>query len=290
MLKMSQLVLLITIAGLSACQNQSSASSILMAEKPPQITYTTSQLPDATVHLVTIPPGYKIVPVVSPQLNRIEEFAQQAQAKAVLNAGFFDPNNSQTTSYIIKDRQIIANPKTNQRLTGNPTLKSYLPQIFNRSEFRRYQCQHNPKSSIFYDIKLRDERVPNNCQLTDAIGAGPQLLPEYTAEKEAFIDPKNNRDALGTTQRNARTAIGIKPDSTVVWLMVAQNASGGGMTLAEVREFMQNQGVETALNLDGGSSSSLYFQNQSFYGKRDREGNPIKRSVKSVLVVYEKTE
>jgi exopolysaccharide biosynthesis protein len=39
------------------------------------------------------------------------------------------------------------------------------------------------------------------------------------------------------------------------------------------------------MNLDGGSSSSFYYEGKTFYGKVDNEGNPLRRPVLSVLLV-----
>jgi exopolysaccharide biosynthesis protein len=47
---------------------------------------------------------------------------------------------------------------------------------------------------------------------------------------------------------------------------------------------MKTLGVEKAMNLDGGSSSSLYYKGKTLYGKVDEKGNLVRRSVKSVLL------
>jgi exopolysaccharide biosynthesis protein len=39
------------------------------------------------------------------------------------------------------------------------------------------------------------------------------------------------------------------------------------------------------MNLDGGSSSSFYYKGKTFYGKVNENGNPIKRPVKSALLI-----
>jgi exopolysaccharide biosynthesis protein len=44
-------------------------------------------------------------------------------------------------------------------------------------------------------------------------------------------------------------------------------------------------GAVKALNLDGGTSSSLYYQGKAFYGKRDDSARVIPRSVKSALLL-----
>jgi exopolysaccharide biosynthesis protein len=55
--------------------------------------------------------------------------------------------------------------------------------------------------------------------------------------------------------------------------------------LDELASFMKGLGVRSALNLDGGTSSSLYAQDKAIYGKQDEMGQPIKRAVKSALLL-----
>jgi exopolysaccharide biosynthesis protein len=59
------------------------------------------------------------------------------------------------------------------------------------------------------------------------------------------------------------------------------------MSLQALADFMKTKDVEKAMNLDGGSSSSLYYQGKTFYGKVDEKGNQLRRLVKSVLLVQE---
>jgi exopolysaccharide biosynthesis protein len=69
-------------------------------------------------------------------------------------------------------------------------------------------------------------------------------------------------------------------------VMVTQTtAQPSGMTLDELAGFMKRLGVTSALNLDGGTSSSLYVRNKTIYGKRDEAGQSIKRAVKSALLL-----
>jgi exopolysaccharide biosynthesis protein len=124
--------------------------------------------------------------------------------------------------------------------------------------------------------------------LIDAIGAGPELLPKLDLVTEGFADIAHTRDALGSNELNARTAIGIKPDGAIVLVMVAEkpaDSSDSGMSLPTLADLMKTLGVEKAMNLDGGSSSSLYYKGKAFYAKVDASGNPVKRPVKSVLLV-----
>lgn len=261
-----------------------------VAKSPPKtIRYFQRTLPQGTAHILLIPANspFLVTPKLSAQLTTVEEFAQKHQAVVILNAGFFDPANQKSTSYVVLSGQTAADPKDNERLVNNPKLKPYLNQIVNRSEFRRYLCGQTTR----YDISLHNESAPPDCQLVDAVGAGPRLLPELTLVPEGFVDNTKGRDALGSNQLNARTAVGLSHDGNIILVMVAQKPSdpnNSGISLPRLANLMKTLGAKEALNLDGGSSSSIYYNGKTVYGKVDLQGNPIKRPVKSVLIVKEK--
>jgi exopolysaccharide biosynthesis protein len=238
--------------------------------------------------------NFEVTVAVSPNLRTVAEFATKNQAItqcrfaiAALNGGFFDAQNQKTTAYLTQNSQIVGNPQENERLTQNSKLKPYLSQIFNRSEFRRYQCGTVNR----YAIATHTAPIPEGCQLKDALGGGPRLLPTITATEEGFWAENQGkviRDAIALKQRNARTAIGIMPSGDLLWVMAAQKKELGqnsGLSLPELADFMRSQGIQDALNLDGGSSSGMYYQGKIFLGKLTAKGEPVVRSVKSVLVL-----
>jgi hypothetical protein len=258
---------------------------------PPR--YETISLPQATLHLVTIadPVAFPVEVALADELTLVKDLqvapncSAETCALAAINAGFFDPNNGLTTSYVVIDGTLVADPRDNERLINNPDLAQYMDQILNRSEFRRYNCEDGPR----YDITFHGTPSPEGCTLVDAVGAGPQLLPEHTSETEGFVDTTVSpvRDAIGSRSANARSAIGIKADGSIVLAMVAQkpDVSPAGMTLAELADALADQGVTQALNLDGGSSSTLLFEGTVHYGRLTTGGEPIQRPVKSILWV-----
>jgi hypothetical protein len=254
-----------------------------VAALPPQ--YEAISTPGYVAHTLTITPGFTVRPFLAQTTLTVEQVVAKTKAIAVMNAGFFDPINQKTTSTIAIDGQIVASPKDNERLVKNPKLVPYLSAILNRSEFRVYQCG----AQVEYGIEFRSAPIPRGCLLSQAVGGGPQLLPKNTSQQEGFTAYAKGdliRDAIGGTQPNARSAIGLKPDGSVVWVMVAQTAAKrSGMTLDELATFMKRIGVTSALNLDGGTSSSLYVQDKAIYGKRDEAGQPIKRAIKSALLL-----
>lgn len=257
-----------------------------------QVHYHTYERSPYTIHTVTVPhnSNYTVIPALEGELTPLADFATKHQAIAAINGGYFDPKNQQTTSYIIKESRIVADPRLNPRLIDNPDLKPYLGKILNRAEFRRYLCS----SQIRYDIQLHSAPILPNCTLKDVLGGGPGLLPTDTSTTEAFIAYQGGekiRDAIGSDRPNARSAIGINNEGDIILAMVAQHPDSpltSGISLPELRDFLASLGVTKAMNLDGGSSASLYYQGDTYYGKVDREGNVIKRPIKSVLLVQEK--
>ncbi len=254
----------------------------------PTIQYQSYTLANSTVYTVKIPieRHFLVLPAVSDTVETVTAIAQRQAAIAVLNGGFFDPDNQQSTAYVVVNGNVLADPQQNASLMQNPKLTPYLSKILNRTEFRQYQCSDRRQ----YAFALHNDAVPAGCEMVNALGGGPRLLPAMTAQQEGFVAEANGvvvRDALGSRRPNARTAIGITRDRSLLWVMVAQKpgASASGMTLQELAAFMQTLDVEQAMNLDGGSSSSLYYDGKTIYGKRDEAGEPIMRPVKSVLLV-----
>lgn len=271
----------------------SASSSTVMPSLEQEVQYKSHILPQGIVHTLLIPAQSRFVvtPALS-ELDTLESFAQKHRAIAALNGGFFDPKNHKSTSYVVLQGKLVADPRQNERLMNNSNLAPYLDKILNRTEFRRYLCGQ----TVRYDIAPHQEPSPAGCRLVDALGGGPGLLPEMTLVQEGFLDVSNGkviRDALGSSQPNARTAVGITHDGGVVWLMVAQKPEApttSGMSLQALADFMKTLGVEKAVNLDGGSSSSLYYKGKTFYGKVEKAGSLVKRPVKSVLLVQENLE
>ena len=272
---------------LGLCSNPSQLSP----QPPPPIPtmqYQKQELSQAIVHVLRIPnhSRYTLRLDVVDGLQTVTDFAQNTpKPVAVINGGYFDPANQLTTSYIRRGDKVLADPTQNSRLVDNPDLKAYLPKILNRSEFRQYQCG----AKVTYAITLFNQAIPPDCTLNYALGAGPQLLPQLTSQAEGFTDSVEGqviRDAIGSRQPNARSAIGITGKGDVIWVLVEQSSPKPGLSLPDLADFMRQQGAESALNLDGGSSSSLVYQDQVITGKR-LQGEPLLRPVKSVLMVLE---
>lgn len=283
------------LAGLSLCVSgcklwqHTSAILAVTSTVPPELDvslrYQKFTLDRSIVHLLVIPAQaqFQVVPALSAGVDQVEHLAQERGAIAAINSGYFDPINSKTTSTVIVNGQLVADPQQNERLTDNPNLSAYLPQISNRSEFRRYQC----KTEFRYAIVRRQTPTPTGCRLVDAVGGGPQLLPSITATAEGFWNADTGRDPIGVLTPNARTAIGIRANGDVLWVIATQipGEATSGLTLTELFSFFVRHDAVSALNLDGGSSTALYYQGETFYGGSNQPAAQMGRPVKSVLLL-----
>ena len=256
----------------------------LMAFNPPEdakIPYIRFLKPEKGIYMVKInnAPDYIIEPVVAEELTSAKEFFEyDKKSKVVINAGFFDPNNGETISYVVKNKEIIADPTTNIALMKNPELSPYLDKILNRGEFRVLSCENNVKK---YDITYHNEEIEKGCDLKHSIQAGPILDERMDLEKEFFIlkDENDNiiRDSIGANKKLARTAIGI--DGLDVYLFIVTDEKP--MTIEELSQFMKKKGMKKSLAFDGGSSTS--FENGQI--SVVSVGDGLGRKVKSFLIV-----
>lgn len=85
---------------------------------------------------------------------------------------------------------------------------------------------------------------------------------------------------------NPRTAIGIIDENHYVFVVAdGRTSDNEGLSLYELAEFMESLGVQTAYNLDGGGSSTMYFNGQ-IINKPTTNGNSIKeRSVSDIVYI-----
>ncbi len=266
-------------------------TSAVLAPPEKDIRYESRTIGQSLVHTLSVPASsrFSVTPAVSQESSLLESFAQKHQAVAAINGGFFDPANQKSTSIVVRQGQLVADPSQNERLMTNPQLAPYLKKILNRTEFRRYLCGQ----TVRYDIVLHADPPPTGCRLVDSLGGGPRLLPKLTSLQEGFVAFSNGeviRDPLRSSQPDARTAVGITRDGSLLLVAIAQKPdapTASGMSLPALAAFMKSLGVEKAMNLDGGSSSSFYYKGKTFYGKVNEEGNPVRRQVKSVLLIQE---
>ena len=238
------------------------------------------------LYVFHIPAAGKLVirPYISEKLVYNSDVFKKTGAELVVNAGYFDPQNQQTSSFVTIDGVEVLNPKNNKNLTRNKDISSHMRQVLNRTEFRVMDCKGKTK----YDIAAHNARVPFKCELVHSIQAGPLLYPDLRLEQEYFVSTegtKITRNSISAFEKCARTAIGLKDND--IYIIIATNKHP--LTLPELSDVCKDLCLDKAMNFDGGGSTSVDFkgtQNPEFKNLHivsDRDKNA--RKLKSFLII-----
>lgn len=128
-------------------------------------------------------------------------------------------------------------------------------------------------------VELKTE--PAWPKLKHAIGGGPRLVKN--GREHITARPEKFRSDVYAGAR-PRTAAGITKDGRLVLVAVegGRAGDGGGMTLQELASTMIKLGVEQAMNLDGGGSTTFVVEGRVI----NRPSDGCARSVSNALLVF----
>ncbi|MEE1946463.1 phosphodiester glycosidase family protein [Pedobacter sp. KR3-3] len=203
------------------------------------------------------------------ELKTTPTFGKANQAIAAINGTFFDVKNGGSVDFIKVNGQVI-----------NP----------NRLEKGNKRARHQQAAMVIANGKLSlkkwdgtanwEEKLTEN----DVMLSGPLL--RFNQIDESLDTAAFNR------LRHPRSAIGLKPDGTVLLLTVdGRHENSAGMSLFELTKVMKWLGCTSAINLDGGGSTTLWLADMPGNGivnfpsdnkKWDHEGE---RKVANVIML-----
>lgn len=133
------------------------------------------------------------------------------------------------------------------------------PTDFPQNSQGKYQVEVLPQLDKSTQAKKKWQMFDYIVGGTPLIIKNNKVISDYKAEKvrETFL-----------TQRHARTAVCVKPNGNWVFLVAEHipendipfSHSAQGLTLPELRDFLQQLPCKEAINLDGGGSSALVIQ------------------------------
>jgi hypothetical protein len=109
-------------------------------------------------------------------------------------------------------------------------------------------------------VQLESETLPTDfARYSQIMGAGPLLVQN----RQIVLDAKAEKFSDAFIQERAvRSVIGTNGEGTLMIATVHNRVGGVGPTLSETAQLMQQMGAIDALNLDGGSSTTLYLGGQ----------------------------
>lgn len=237
----------------------------VVAEIGKGLIYGTATVNGMKAHVLEIDMSggdWDVKPFVSDGRETTLRLAGLHECVAAVNAGYFNMSDGVSASFVTVDGKQVCDPRTNSALVGNPRLGPFLKEIFNRSEIRFCKSAKAPEK-VTAVILPHDAPDPEGLITLDAIQGGPVLLPEMDAEAQAFVRKEKDGkivDSIGTTSKAARTAIGIKGNGELVLVCVAggkKREFQAGLSLADMAGLMKRLGSVAALNLDGGTSTTM---------------------------------
>ncbi len=219
--------------------------------------------------------------IASEDLITNREAHQKSGAVLTVNAGFFDPKNSKTVSYVVTDRITSADPIFNTSLQSSPFFRRNMNKILNRTEFRVLQCGNKYQ----YDIVSHKAEVPFGCALITSAQGGPLILPELKMEEEGFIVKNAQgqviRESASVLHKTSRTIVGLKGTDECHILIFTDEKP---MTLPEVRDYCKKLGLDRVMAFDGGSSTSMNYKKE--IEVTSLKGDGAGRMLKSFMLVY----
>ena len=217
------------------------------------------------------------VPVGSPRhlafvcdstLTEVSAFAERASALAAINGSYFDMTLGNPVCYLRIDG--IQCGENTPAKTDSINRKYY--------QYATLALRNGrPVLSVPDSNRMSEDKMKEN----DVMTAGPMLLWKGK-------DVPQRTDRTFVTNRHNRTALGRRPDGSYI-LFVADGRvkeHAEGLTLFELQHVMRWLGCSSAINLDGGGSSTMYIKDSgvvnypSDNNQHDHEGErPVSNAI-----------
>ena len=189
---------------------------------------------------------------------KTSETAANNNAILAVNGDYYGAN---TTGYVIRNGVVYRDTVREDSSNGDLA-------IYKDGSFK----------IIYEDQVSADQLVKDG--VVNLLAFGPSLVENG----EIVVD--TNSEVGQSMSSNPRTAIGIIDENHYIIIVSdGRTSESEGFSLYQMAEIMKSYGVKTAYNLDGGGSSTLYFNGQVI-NKPTTNGNTIsERSVSDIVYI-----
>ena len=189
---------------------------------------------------------------------KTSETAANNNAILAVNGDYYGAN---TTGYVIRNGVVYRDTVREDSSNGDLA-------IYKDGSFK----------IIYEDQVSADQLVKDG--VVNLLAFGPSLVENG----ETAVD--TNSEVGQSMSSNPRTAIGIIDENHYIIIVSdGRTLESEGLSLYQMAEIMKSYGVKAAYNLDGGGSSTLYFNGQVI-NKPTTNGNTIsERSVSDIVYI-----
>ena len=188
--------------------------------------------------------------------QKTSEIAESVNAVLAINGDYY---GAQTKGYVIRNGKLYRDTA----IAGQEDLVIYKDGTF----------------EIINESDVTAQELINNGAV-QVLSFGPGLV------QNGNVTVSENEEVGKAMASNPRTAIGIIDQNHYIFVVSdGRNGESEGLSLYELAQFMKSQGATTAYNLDGGGSSTMYF-NGNVVNNPTTGGNTIKeRSVSDIVYI-----
>lgn len=194
---------------------------------------------------------------------------------AAINAGFFSMETGRPTAFLKIRGDVVSGTARPRGAVGILERKGRTALLFDRLRVRI-----RPGGRPLYE-PLLGSSARDWANTTSGVGGAGLLL----LDGRELPDWTDERIAAGfETTRHPRTLIGVDP-AGFIWLVTVDGRSPErslGMSFAELQGLSRRLGLRSALNLDGGGSTTMWIQGRIVNHPSDAEGP---REVSDALLV-----
>lgn len=239
-------------------------------------TDTTYQDENISVNLTEYSVNDTVVYVADVQLSSPEYL------KTALAAGAYGKNVTDETSDIAEGVNAIL------AINGDYYGSQEQGYVLRNGSLYRTTAENGQEDLVIYEDGSFEIITETEISAEELLEKGAvQILSFGPALVENGSIAVSETDEVGKAKSsNPRTAIGVIDDTHYVFVVSdGRTDESEGLSLYELAEFMESLGVSTAYNLDGGGSSTLYFNGQVI-NNPTTSGNSIKeRKVSDIVYI-----
>ena len=236
-----------------------------------------------TISVIKYSPKRLQTSIVQPEkLTRLSVTSKAHNADFGVNAGYWDVRISQPSTFLKLDGKQLA-------VTAD----------FEKERVDGVVCL--AKKRVIVDYCKAGEEAPYAAKYDNILASGPVLIDEgksvdHAAYTKRMVEAKHGKD-IGAyytyVRRHPRTAIGTDKKGNVYLVVVDGRSKGNaeGVTIAELTEICEWLGMRDAINLDGGSSSTMWGEKEGVinYPCRNKKFDHAgERKVSSCVLVKSK--
>lgn len=190
--------------------------------------------------------------------EKTSELAEEKNAIFAINGDYYGANNK---GYVIKNGVL------------------YRSTIRDNSDYGDLVIYQDGTFGIIDETQISADQLIQD-GVTNLFAFGPTLI------KDSTIAVSEHEEVGKAMSSNPRTAIGII-DSLhyIVLVSDGRTSESEGLSLYEVADIMQGYGCSTAYNLDGGGSSTMYFNGQIINNPTTNGRKISERSVSDIVYI-----